>query len=306
MLGVIGEILVDLTGKETSDGLSFTRHAGGAPFNVALAAKRLGAKVGFFGSVGDDMMGHYLEAFAKAQGFDELALSVLPDRNTTLAWVTLEQGERSFCFTRKHTADYCLPDSLPEAFLTADILHFGTLMFSEVEGRAFATKQMMGAASRGQTISLDINYRDDLYASPEEAVTIYRQYLPYADLLKCSEEEMAVFGEDYLLSLSNHARLFITHGAKGSEMRYQGKRIFVPSYPVKPVDTTGAGDAFYGAILASLEGKDFVAFSEKEWRQILREANVAGALSTLAYGATAGLPTRKEIETFLVKSAKLD
>ena len=79
MLGVIGEILVDLTGKETSDGLSFTRHAGGAPFNVALAAKRLGAKVGFFGSVGDDMMGHYLEAFAKAQGFDELALSVLPD-----------------------------------------------------------------------------------------------------------------------------------------------------------------------------------------------------------------------------------
>ncbi|MDD5885348.1 MAG: carbohydrate kinase [Erysipelotrichaceae bacterium] len=303
MLGVIGEILVDLTGKETNGGLSFTRHAGGAPFNVALAAKRLGAKVGFFGSIGDDMMGHYLEAFAKAQGFDELALSVLPDRNTTLAWVSLEHGERSFSFTRKHTADYCFPNPLPKAFLTADLLHCGTLMFSEAEGRDFVSREIAAAKKRGQTISFDVNYRDDLYTSSEEAVAVYRQFLPFADLLKFSEEEVAIFGEDYVSSLS-HTRVFITHGAKGSEMRYQEKRLFVPSYPVTPLDTTGAGDAFYGALLSSLEGKDFSTFSDEEWRRILAKSNAAGALSTLAYGACDGLPTQKEIKSFLAKVAK--
>ena len=110
MIICAGEILADMIGKEEGGIVTYERHAGGAPFNVACGLKKLGAACGFCGSVGSDLIGDFLSRFAEEQGFGFLMLGKEPDRNTTLAFVELgEGGERRFSFFRKHIADYVFP-----------------------------------------------------------------------------------------------------------------------------------------------------------------------------------------------------
>ncbi len=66
---------------------------GGAPFNVAVNAKQAGAKVGFIGKVGRDLIGKFLINYSSKVGFDYLEIDKDNIRNTTLAFVTLTNGE---------------------------------------------------------------------------------------------------------------------------------------------------------------------------------------------------------------------
>ena len=137
MILCVGEILCDMTGSIQNGKTVYEQNAGGAPFNVACAAAKFGAETAFLGCVGDDLVGTFLEWFARAQGLKELYLRRDPRRNTTLAFVSLdEHGDRSFCFYRKNTADYHLP-AVPDDLLgQAHIVHVGSLMLSERTGRA--------------------------------------------------------------------------------------------------------------------------------------------------------------------------
>lgn len=300
MIGVIGEILVDMIGETKNGEVSYLRRAGGAPFNVACAAKKMGADVAFFGSIGHDQMGEYLSSFAERQDLDSSLLEVHDDANTTLAFVTRdESGERSFSFYREHTADDAFSGEIPSKVERADILHFGTLMLSTPRGRAFAKKALEEAKSRGQFISMDVNYRDDVYANPQEALKTYREFLPYADLLKFSEEEVALFGADDPLFRRGEVAILVSLGKDGSKLLYRGKEIHAPSISVKPIDTTGAGDAFLGAFLSRLDGEDFRTWDEEAWREALRFANVVGALNTLHLGAIDGLPSLQKARSYL-------
>nr|MDE5943506.1 carbohydrate kinase [Clostridia bacterium] len=107
MILCIGEILADMIGTVKDGTIWYERKAGGAPFNVACAAKIFGAEVKFAGSVGNDLIGDFLINFANGQNLDGVLINRDAERNTTLAFVELdEKGERSFCFYRKNTADY--------------------------------------------------------------------------------------------------------------------------------------------------------------------------------------------------------
>ena len=102
MVLCIGEILADMIGEEKNGIVTYERKAGGAPFNVACALKKFGASVKFVGSVGDDLIGDFLIKFARDFGMDTDCIVKDENRNTTLAFVELnEEGERSFCFYRK-------------------------------------------------------------------------------------------------------------------------------------------------------------------------------------------------------------
>lgn len=73
----------------------------------------------------------------------------------------------------------------------------------------------------------------------------------------------------------------------------------VPTYPVKPVDTTGAGDAFYSYFLASLVNEPNSINYKERIRYYLRRANVVGGLATLKKGAINVAPKEKEIDDFI-------
>lgn len=302
MILCVGEILADMIGTVKDGSVWYERKAGGAPFNVACAAKKFGADVKFVGSVGSDLIGDFLINFAERQNLDGVLISRDIKRNTTLAFVELdENGERSFCFYRKNTADYYLPYISQSEFAEADIVHIGSLMLSEKAGFAYAESLAKRAGSEGKLVSFDINYRTDIFKDRESAVKVYKKIINYADIVKFSEDEVEVFGEDYIQRELGDKLVCISLGGNGSEWRYKGKSNRVPSIKVKPVDTTGAGDAFYGGVLSKLDKIQQSLWNGETLNQIFSFANVCGALNTLGRGAIDCLPDTDAINRALGK-----
>ncbi len=295
MILCVGEILADLIGKYENGSLSYDRRAGGAPFNVACGVHRFGVKSAFVGCVGDDIIGRYLSAFA-AEHVDEAHIRVDKMRNTTLAFVELDEGgDRSFCFYRKDTADL-YPEPVPRLLLAgASIVHIGSLMLSEKRGVDYAVGLAKTAHGAGKLVSFDVNYREDIFPDRAAAVGLYKTMLALADVVKLSEEEYETFGAAYVERELKEKLVCITLGAKGCMWRYRGEGDTLPTLPVKPVDTTGAGDAFYAGVLSRLD-----RLPQKEWTReslngVFAFANACGALTTQARGAIDALPSLEEV-----------
>ena len=286
MILCVGEILCDMTGSVHGGKTVYEQNAGGAPFNVACAAAKFGAETAFLGCVGDDLVGTFLERFARAQGLKELYLRRDPRRNTTLAFVALdEHGD---------TADYHLP-AVPDDLLgRAHIVHVGSLMLSERTGRVYAEELMRRARGAGKLVSFDVNFRSDIFPDTRAAVNVYRKIIALADIVKFSEDEVAIFGEDYVSGFPEKL-VCVTLGGKGCEWRFGGERHALPAIDVKPVDTTGAGDAFFAGVLSRLDGTSPAQWTAATLDKAFAYGNVAGALNTLGRGAIDHLPSREEI-----------
>ena len=299
MLLCIGEILADMIGEEKNGCITYERKAGGAPFNVACALKKFGADVKFVGSVGDDLIGRFLIKYAKDFGMDTTYSHQNPERNTTLAFVELnEDGERSFCFYRKNTADYCMPDVSDELIKSADIVCIGSLMLADPQCVEYALDIAARAHALGKTVAFDVNYRTDIYRDRESAVETYKKILAVADIVKFSEDELETFTEEYVSSLTDKLVL-ITLGKNGSEWRYKGKKNRMPTITVHPIDTTGAGDAFFAGALSVLDKNNGAPLTEQLLNDSLRFGNVAGALNTTGRGAIDNLPDLDTVNKYL-------
>lgn len=299
MIVSIGEILADMVGKKAEKSVRFECFAGGAPFNVACGVAKLGGKAKFVGCVGKDEIGDFLKNYAAGVEGLESEIQTVKERNTTLAFVTLsEGGERSFSFFRKNTADYAFDRSVAEPSVReADIVHIGSLMLSEKEGRAFAEDVAALAKKMKKKISFDVNFREDIFADRGEAKSVYAPWLERADILKLSEEEAELFfGGDKkarLTKLSESRKIFVTLGKRGAELYEDGSYTECGTVDVRVIDTNGAGDAFYAGALRQIDA------GEQDGRKILRYANVCGALATTKHGATEALPCESEVKKYL-------
>ena len=301
MIVCVGEILADLIAKRTDEGIAYSRHAGGAPFNVACGIKKLGGSAEFYGSVGNDLIGAFLKEFASARGLGSHIKSV-SDRNTTLAFVDLnEDGDRSFCFYRKRTADYCFDESEIDGIVErADIVHLGSLALSEAEGRAFYDKLIAAAHRKGKRVSFDANYRDDIFPDQKTALKIYEKYLAAADILKLSEDELKLFSKEKdeeraAQSLSHGKMLFVTLGKRGSLFSENGgSAVRIGAPDLKPVDTTGAGDAYYAGVLYTLDTEGVQAVESA-----MKRGSVCGTLTTQQKGAIEAFPDPEKIAEYL-------
>lgn len=290
MILSIGEILADVIVGEKTDALDMEAHLGGAPFNVAANAARAGASVAFIGRVGRDSVGKFLIKQAEKAKLDKLDIQIDEKRNTTLAFVTLTCGERDFSFFRTNTADYHIDGNRInlDDYENLNIIHLGSLMLSEQIGREFAGDMLKKIRGAHKLFSFDLNFRADLYDSSDEAIKAYAPFVEQADILKFSDDEITLFtGKSDITeaarSLYKQNRLLIvTTGSRGSAYYYNNLSGLVPSTPVKPVDTTGAGDAFFGTVLAFLDGKQF---TEENIRSALVAGNKSGAEATLFKGA---------------------
>ncbi len=291
MILSVGEILVDRIVKE--DGVA--DHVGGAPFNVAVNAYRQGAESYFYGKVGYDDEGTFvIEEGEKYLPYGCL-ISRTKEKKTTVALVTLSDGERSFRFLREGTADYDLhkEDFLLEGIAVPDILHLGTLMLNTAEGREFSAYVVEQCAEKDIVLSVDANFRDDLFATKEERNEIFLPVLRSADILKLSEDELyditGVEGmEEGIKSFCPKGYAFVTCGSKGSFAYHRDiGLVHKESEPIVPIDTTGAGDAFFGAVLARMEYciRKGIEIDEKVLLQVLAEGNEAGKTATQKEGA---------------------
>ncbi len=288
-----------MIGEEKNGITTYERKAGGAPFNVACALKKFGAEVRFVGSVGDDLIGRFLIKYAADFGMDTTYIYKNSERNTTLAFVELnEEGDRSFCFYRKGTADYFMPPVSDQLIGSADIVCIGSLMLADADCVEYALDVIRRAHALGKTVAFDVNYRTDIFRDKESAIKTYKEILKEADIVKFSEDEVETFTEDYVNSLDSKLVL-ITLGGEGSEWRYKGRKNRIPTISVKPVDTTGAGDAFFAGALSILNNNVGKPLTDELLDEALRFGNVAGALNTTGRGAIDNLPDLETINTYL-------
>ena len=304
MLISIGEILVDVFIDEKGE----TIFPGGAPFNVACNALNYTKDVYFVGAVGNDTNGKLLTDFAIAKGFVKNGIKTIDDKHTTKAIVTLINGERSFSFDRDDGADYHLNinDIDFSIVKSGDIVNIGSLMLSYPCGVEFFD----GLVKRlrlidGVSISFDVNYRDDIFKSKEEAKNIFIHALKQVDIIKFSEEELYLLSEEKNIekSLKMLAKpqqiVVITLGKNGSCLYHNGKLQHVKSIKVEPKDTTGAGDAFYSYFLSSLINHPDFINHENEVEKYLLRSNIVGAIATLQKGAINVAPQENEIDNYL-------
>lgn len=290
MILAIGEILADMVGSDENGTLTFKAFCGGAPFNVAVNAKQAGAEVGFVGRVGKDVIGRFVAEEAEKADFDYLDIQQDDKRNTTLAFVTLKDGERDFAFNRHDTADFNIDvDQIDFAkYSGLNIVHLGSLMLSEENGKVFAEKIANIAKELGVKLSFDMNFRMDTYEDFEDAKKAYKPYVQRADVIKFSDDELKLYTgiddiKNAIESIYQKGQLFLlTLGSSGSMYYYNGQSGLVPTEKVKPIDTTGAGDAFFGTFLANIEDKEW---TKENIEDALVKANKAGALTTQFLGA---------------------
>ena len=257
----LGELLIDFTPAGTSSGgmALYERNPGGAPANVAVAAARLGLSAAFIGKVGADLHGRFLKSVLEKEGVDCRGLILDPESPTTLAFVELlPGGERDFAFHRKGCGDTRLrPDELPwELIRGAKVLHIGTLSLTDEPVGAATFHALALAREGGTTVSCDVNYRAPLWEAEGEFRAACALLLPKVDWLKVSEEEAALLtGETDPAAAAAALRkryslqhLAVTLGEKGAIL----DGTFLPAFPAKAVDSTGAGDSFWGAYLYAL------------------------------------------------------
>lgn len=307
MIVCYGEILLDtFVNKATGKVASFV---GGAPFNVAYQAKKIGNQVLFVGNIGKDDAGKTILKFFSDNDLDTSGLHILKDKKTTISSVELDQGERSFTFQRKDNTDaFFLDDSL-DLISQGDVIHVGSLMLSVPEGRDFLRQILSYGKSQKKILSFDINYREDIFKNEEEAIKIYEEVYPQFDIVKFSKEELTLFtkiDDPYkaVEKLKKGPKLILVTLGKDGSFAYCNNRIIkAKSIKVKAVDTTGAGDAFLGAFLSNVDslGLHEMMFIPSLMESNLKFSNIAGALATTKKGALESIPSSKEISSMLEK-----
>lgn len=257
----LGELLVDFTesGFSPAGMRLFEQNAGGAVTNLLCAAAQCGAKTAFIGKVGADMHGAFLKQSLEDAGVDVRALIEAEDVFTTLAFVALKPtGERAFSFARKPGADTQIrPDELDRDLLEhTRVFHTGSLSLTQEPARSATYEAIDIAKHAGAIISYDPNYRASLWSDKEEAVRYMRSLIATADIMKVSDEELPLLtGETEpdkaadVLHDQGVKLVAITLGAQGAFVRVGGENRLVPGFRSNAVDTTGAGDAFFGGFL---------------------------------------------------------
>ncbi|POZ63359.1 ribokinase [Chromobacterium alticapitis] len=287
---VVGSVNMDLAMTtdrlpalgETAAARGFACHPGGKGANQAVAAARLGAQVAMLGCVGDDAFGRELRAHLQAQGVDASRLR-MADAPTGVASIAVCGGDNAILVAPG--ANHCLrPEHLgaeASAFAAADAVLVQLEIPLETAARAAELAERHGKP---------------LLLNPAPAQALPPELLRRVVLLLPNEHELHAAlgspGEDWRELLARHpGRVLMTRGRDGAYFcEASGRLRHLPGHVVQAVDSTGAGDAFCGAL---------AAFLPLGLEEAARRANAAAALSVTRPGAQSGMPSLAELDAFL-------
>ena len=316
----IGEALIDfiptVKGQELKNVESFTRVPGGAPLNVVSAVCKLGGDGIMLTKLGQDAFGDIIIDTVKPLGVDISRILRTSKANTALAFVSLkENGERDFSFYRNPSADMLLAEEeiIEDDFKPGDILHFCSVSLIDAPIKNAHRKAIEFAKNNNCIVSFDPNIRLPLWESPEKCRKAILEFLPLANIVKVSDEEL-----EFITGIKDEKEalnsLFVgsvnvviyTKGVNGAEFITSNNKYFAPSYKVEVEDTTGAGDSFIGAILYKISSQniildDLVSLDKNIVENILDFANRTAAITVSRKGAIGALPTFEEVEKMLCK-----
>ncbi len=308
-----GEVLIDFTylGDSPSGQKLFAQNPGGAPANVLVCASKLGAKTAFLGKAGADMHGAFLRKTLADENVNTDGFLLDDAYFTTLAFVDLnENGERTFSFARKPGADTQMTaqEMNLDVITNSKIFHVGSLSLTHEPSRSATFYAIEQARAAGRIVSYDPNYRASLWESEHAATVQMQRIVP--DIMKISDEETAL-----LTPHKGHeeaAKALFARGVKVVVVTLGGDGCYVytkeggkqvAGFKSNVVDTTGAGDAFWGAFLHQIACAS-TALDSLSLAQVAEYARFANAVASLCVeknGAIPAMPSLQDVEMRLAK-----
>jgi ribokinase len=300
---VVGSVNLDLvsTGKripapgETVTGDQFQTFHGGKGANQAVAIGRLGYPVTMVAKVGDDEFGGRLRQGLADAGVDVCAVGTARRTASGVALISVDaQGQNSITVVPGANGKL-LPRDLDKSLPT---LRSAGMILAQLEIPMETVEHLSEIAER---------YQIPLMLDPAPARPISRHVLRRVTCLTPNETEAstlcgAAFGDltpqnarDYAEKLlkSGAANVIIKMGGRGAFVASaDGLRTMVPSFKVRVVDSTAAGDAFNGGLAVAL-------MKGMELSEAVRFAAAVGAVSVTRAGAQPAMPTAREVNRLL-------
>jgi ribokinase len=284
VVGSINMDMVTITKKvpvqgETTFGERFETIPGGKGANQAVAAARLGGNVQFIGRVGADAFGEQLQQVLKQEGISVTNVEPVTHSSSGVATILVSDNDNRIIVipgaNEQVTPKYV--EEHKEQLLKSDLVLLQFEIPLETVRYCLNLCHEAGIPiilnpAPARTLDKE-SWSKALYITPNE-----------------TEEKELRLGENLEIA----QKLIVTMGDKGAKFIENGVTHTIPSFRVEPVDTTGAGDTFNGALA--------VAISEKmPLYKAVEFANAAAALSVQRFGAQGGMPTREELEEFILK-----
>lgn len=260
MIVCCGEALIDMIPEATPNGDAFLPKPGGAIFNTAIGLGRLGVPCGFLSGVSTDLFGRILSDALEASGVQAGAV-IASQRPTTLAFVTLVNGQARYAFYDENTAGRMLdPDHLPDIGDAVTALYFGGISLISEPAATFYERLALREAGH-RLIMLDPNIRASFVSDEPAYRARLDRMIGVADIVKVSDEDLQWILPDAsdlesgakTLQAEGPKIVIVTRGQEGAvAFGPNGMRVSAPATRVTVVDTVGAGDTFNSGVLASL------------------------------------------------------
>jgi len=297
---VVGSLHMDLTIKartiprlgETVLGDEFKMSPGGKGANQAAAAAKLGANVTLIGRVGSEAFGTDLVRNARQNRINTKFIVQDKETQTGLALIIVDQKGNNIIAVFPGADLRCSKEDINRAY---SVIKSADILLAQLE-TSFPVVQhaIQKAFQNGVKVILN----------PSPAHILPKDVLRKVYILTPNESEAEILGGTSITDLSSARRaiteilkkgaqnIVLTLGKEGALVGTKGKIVHLKSPRVNPVDTTGAGDAFCGALAVAIS-------SGESLEKAVVYANCAGALATTKMGAQEALPTHEELERFM-------
>jgi len=259
----VGEPMIELSFATT-----WQLHYGGDTLNTAVHLARLNVLTSYFSAIGPDAFSQSLRQQLEQERLQCSTLQTHPKKNIGLYAINNDRsGERTFSYWRSDSAakEMFTLESTPasiEKALEHDVLYFSlvSLAILNPNSRIELIRLAADFKKRGKKVIFDTNYRPSLWASPAEALHWHDQAVSQSHLVFPTEEDERALNIGHSMSeiiarlkQLGAERVILKIGSKGCML---DDGTIIPTVAIKPLDTSGAGDAFNaGYIAAWLGGK---------------------------------------------------
>jgi|SRR5699024_219579 len=294
---VIGSLNMDMTVEtnvlpkpgETIFGEKFIYAPGGKGNNQAVSISRLGADVNFIGCVGDDANGNMLKENLIKENISTEHITTISNIETGTALITLKKEENNIIVI-KGANNHLSPEIIEQK---EDVIRESDYLLIQLEIPLQTVEVIIKIANKVNT---------PVILNPAPATTLSSEIIDKVALITPNEHEIDKLflkksGEEknaYDIMLSFPEKIIMTKGKEGVfYVNKQKKLINIPAYPIKSVDTTGAGDSFNAGLTVKLsEGENL--------QRSLEYAVIVGAFSTKKVGAQSSLPYKNDVERVII------
>lgn len=301
----LGDALITFNPSETGPlryVQSFSRKAGGAELNFAIGCARLGLQSKWMSRLGNDEFGKAIYTFARGEGIDVSEVELVDGYPTSLNFKEIREDGSGKTFYYRHQSPVLTltPEHITDKLLDGiDVVHLtGVFLAIAPQNLQITLAVLKKAKEKSILVSFDPNIRLKLWTI-EQARSAFEQVFPYVDILLAGLEEMELIQQQTSKEALEHfahryeiEQLVIKDGANGAKLFENDQWYEKAAFPIKPVDTVGAGDAFDAGYIYSV-------LHDASPLDRLTFANAMGAMVTTVKGDNEGLPEYQDVVDFI-------